>query len=161
MFRLIFLTFFLLLASQAQADRPPNIVLLIGDDHGYPYFGFAGDEVVETPAMDTLARGGVVFSQGQVTVPYCRPSLRTMITGLHPVQYQLALNERIEQRKKKTRNTQSSGRKKSACGCRWKRPMACAFLTPCQSCCGKKATSAGRAANGGRTLTPTVTSTKA
>ena len=22
------------------SERPPNIVLLIGDDHGYPYFGF-------------------------------------------------------------------------------------------------------------------------
>ena len=73
-------------------------MLLIGDDHGYPYFGFMGDTNVETPTMDALARGGVTFSHGHVTVPYCRPSLRTMITGLYPVQYQMRLNAHIEQR---------------------------------------------------------------
>ena len=33
-------------------------------------------------------------------VPYCRPSLRTMITGLYPAQYQMQLNAHLEQRKK-------------------------------------------------------------
>ena len=42
--------------------EPPNIVLLIGDDHGYPYFGFMGDDNVETPSMDALAAGGVTFA---------------------------------------------------------------------------------------------------
>ena len=42
-------------AQSAWADQPPNIVLLIGDDHGYPYFGFMGDETVITPSMDALA----------------------------------------------------------------------------------------------------------
>ena len=78
-----------LLASTASAQRPPNVILLIGDDHGYPYFGFMGDEHVVTPSMDALAAGGVTFSHGHVTAPYCRPSLRTLITGLHPVQYVL------------------------------------------------------------------------
>ena len=85
-------------------DRPPNVVLLIGDDHGYPYFGFMGDTNVETPTMDAIARGGVTFSQGHVTVPYCRPSLRTMITGLYPVQYQMRLNAHIERRKREDRS---------------------------------------------------------
>ncbi len=88
----------LLLGAEAWADRPPNVVLLIGDDHGYPYFGFMGDENVSTPTMDALAWGGVTFTQAHVPVPYCRPSLRTMATGLYPVQYQLRLNEHIEQR---------------------------------------------------------------
>ena len=76
-----------LLGGAAFAQRPPNIVLLLGDDHGYPYFGFMGDENVVTPSMDALAAGGVTFSHAHVTASYCRPSLRTLITGLHPVQY--------------------------------------------------------------------------
>ncbi|MCY4057774.1 MAG: sulfatase-like hydrolase/transferase, partial [Gammaproteobacteria bacterium] len=76
-----------LIVGTAAAERPPNIVLLIGDDHGYPYYGFMGDENVVTPSMDALAAGGVTFSHGHVTASYCRPSLRTLITGLHPVQY--------------------------------------------------------------------------
>ena len=86
----------LCLASVGHAERLPNIVLLIGDDHGYPYFGFMGDQNVVTPSMDALAYGGVTFSVGHTTAPYCRPSLRTLITGLHPIQYQLRLNEHID-----------------------------------------------------------------
>ena len=77
----------LALPLPASAERPPNVVLLIGDDHGYPYFGFMGDDHVVTPAMDALAEGGVTFTQGHASASYCRPSLRTLITGLHPVQY--------------------------------------------------------------------------
>lgn len=80
------------LAAAAASERPPNVVLLIGDDIGYPYLGFTGDPNVVTPASDALAAGGVWFSQGHVTAPYCRPSLRTLITGLHPVQYALRLD---------------------------------------------------------------------
>ncbi len=87
----------LMLTSVAYAEKTPNIVLLIGDDHGYPYFGFMGDDNVVTPSMDAIAEGGVTFTQGHVPIPYCRPSLRTMITGLYPAQYQLKLNAHVEQ----------------------------------------------------------------
>ena len=92
-----------LAAAPAVADeRPPNVVLLIGDDVGYPYFGFMGDRNVVTPASDALAAGGYAFSHGHVTAPYCRPSLRTLITGLHPVHYSLRLDAWIEERKVET-----------------------------------------------------------
>ncbi len=86
--------------ASALAERPPNVVLLIGDDHGYPYFGFMGDDNVVTPSMDALAAGGVTFSHAHVTAPYCRPSLRTMITGLHPVQYVQREAEVLEHRRR-------------------------------------------------------------
>lgn len=79
-------------AAVAAADRPPNIVLLIGDDHGYPYFGFMGDRNVVTPNMDALAGGGFTFGTAHVTASYCRPSLRSIITGLHPVRYMLLVS---------------------------------------------------------------------
>ncbi len=104
MIKRILLLSILLAGAQALAERPPNIVLLIGDDHGYPYFGFMGDENVVTPSMDALADGGVTFSNAHVPVPYCRPSLRTMFTGLYPVQYQLRLNAHIEQRMREDRS---------------------------------------------------------
>ena len=99
MYRIALTLVLILFATVSLADdQPPNIVLLIGDDHGYPYFGFMGDDNVVTPTMDALAAGGVTFSNAHVTVPYCRPSLRTMITGLYPVQYQQRLNAHVEQR---------------------------------------------------------------
>ncbi len=72
---------------------PPNVVLLVGDDHGYPDFGFMGSPVVETPQLDALAREGTVFTRSFVTASVCRPSLRTLLTGLYPRQW----NRRIEQ----------------------------------------------------------------
>ena len=91
-----------LIVSTASAERPPNIVLLIGDDHGYPYYGFMGDENVVTPSMDALAAGGVTFSHGHVTASYCRPSLRTLITGLHPVQYVQRKAEILDRRRRES-----------------------------------------------------------
>jgi uncharacterized sulfatase len=72
--------------NAAGADVP-NIVLIIGDDHGWPYFGFMGDEIVQTPHLDALAREGAVFPSGYTTASSCRPSLRSLLTGLHPVQW--------------------------------------------------------------------------
>ena len=96
----ILLLFMILFSSvEAQNERLPNIVLLVGDDHGYNYFGFMGDEHVVTPTMDAIAEGGYVFTQGHAPTPYCRPSLRAIITGLHPVQYAHQKNAYVEQRR--------------------------------------------------------------
>ena len=75
-------------AQEPDGDRPSNIILLIGDDHGFPYFGFTGSEHVHTPHMDRLAQNGAVFLLGHVTDNHCRPSLQTLVTGLYPLQYQ-------------------------------------------------------------------------
>ena len=84
--------------SELTADRSekPNIILLIGDDHGYPYFGFTGSEHVLTPNLDRLAEEGTVFSLGHTTASICRASLRTLLTGLHPYQFNRRLTELVE-----------------------------------------------------------------
>jgi uncharacterized sulfatase len=69
-----------------EVDRP-NIVLIIGDDHGYPDFGFMGSPYVETPHLDRLAAEGTVFTHGYNTASVCLPSLRTLLTGLYPHQF--------------------------------------------------------------------------
>jgi len=68
---------------------PPNLVLIIGDDHGYPYSGFMGDPIVRTAHLDRLAEGGTVFTTGYVTASACRPSLQSLLTGLQPIQVML------------------------------------------------------------------------
>ena len=75
--------------SHAQTERPPNIVLIIGDDHGYPYFGFNGSPHVHTPHLDRLAGQGALFKLGHTTDNHCRPALQSLVTGLYPMQYSL------------------------------------------------------------------------
>ncbi len=72
--------------GRAVTDRP-NIILVIGDDHGFPYFGFMGDELVKTPELDRLAERGTLFTNVHSTASSCRPALNTLLTGLHPLQW--------------------------------------------------------------------------
>ena len=81
----------------------PNIVLVIGDDHGWPYYGFMespqkfrtvdgevpAQAIAPTPNLDALAARGVVFTRGYSTAPLCIPSFKTLISasGLHAVQW--------------------------------------------------------------------------
>ena len=76
-------------------DQLPNIVLLIGDDHGYPYFGFMGSEYVKTPNMDKLASNGTVFRNGYVPDNHCRPSLATLVTGILPINHRMEVEKMI------------------------------------------------------------------
>jgi arylsulfatase A-like enzyme len=75
----------------SEVDRP-NIVMIIGDDHGFEDFGFAGSPIVKTPNLDRLAAEGTVFSRTFVTASICDPSLRSLATGLHPMQRQMRMN---------------------------------------------------------------------
>lgn len=75
-------------APSPAPDRP-NIVLIVGDDHGWPYYGFMGSEVVKTPRLDRLAASGTVFPYAYNTASRCLPSLRSILTGLYPHQFQL------------------------------------------------------------------------
>lgn len=74
--------------SASKMTELPNIIMLIGDDQGYPYFGFMGADYIHTPNMDELAANGVLFTDGYVSDNHCRPSLQTLLTGLLPIDYQ-------------------------------------------------------------------------
>lgn len=71
----------------ATRTERPNIILVIGDDHGYRDFGFLGSDKAITPRLDALAAGATVFTHGYSTASSCQPSLRTLLTGLQPLQF--------------------------------------------------------------------------
>ena len=62
-------------------------MLVISDDHGWADFGFMGSERVRTPRIDALAERGYRISLAFNTGNVCRPSLRSLLTGYHPDQY--------------------------------------------------------------------------
>lgn len=93
----LFFLFAVLLSScdsQKFKEKPlseqqlPNIIMLVGDDQGYPYFGFMGADYVHTPNMDALAESGILFTDGYVSDNHCRPSLQTLLTGTLPIDFQ-------------------------------------------------------------------------
>lgn len=85
------------------SKKLPNIVLIIGDDHGYPYFGFMGSDFVSTPNMDSLANSGILFTNGYVPDNHCRPALQSLITGTLPIDYERKWKKiKLDKMKKKS-----------------------------------------------------------
>lgn len=66
------------LLSQAHADRP-NVVVIMVDDMGYSDLGCYGSEI-DTPRIDELATSGVRFSQFYNTAK-CHSSRVSLLTG--------------------------------------------------------------------------------
>lgn len=75
------------------AERPPNVLLLLGDDQGWGDFGFMGHPDIRTPHLDALAQQGAVFPRAYVPASLCRPSLATLITGKYPHQHRISGND--------------------------------------------------------------------
>ncbi len=73
------------LALGARADEPPrpNIVFVFADDLGYGEVGVYGEADILTPRIDTLAEGGLRFTQAYATAPLCAPSRCGQLTGFH------------------------------------------------------------------------------
>ena len=69
--------------SLPAADRPPNILMIVSDDHAWTDYGFMGSKSVSTPHLDKLAAESRVFPRGYVTNSLCGPSLASMLTGRH------------------------------------------------------------------------------
>ena len=83
----------LALTAALQAAGPPNIVLIISDDHAWSDHGFMGNREVHTPSLDKLASEGMLYTRGYVPTAVCHPSLATMMTGLYPHQHGITGND--------------------------------------------------------------------
>lgn len=76
-------------SAPAAADTRPNIVLAFADDLGrygscYREPGRPSpNDVVSTPAMDSLAKEGTLFENAFVSVSSCSPSRAALISGRH------------------------------------------------------------------------------
>jgi len=63
------------------AEKKPNIVFILTDDHRWNALGIMGHPFVETPHMDSLAREGILFENAFVTTSLCSPSRASFLTG--------------------------------------------------------------------------------
>ena len=61
----------------------PNIIYILADDLGYGDLSCYGQQKFQTPNIDTLAKGGVKFTQHYAGSTVCAPSRCSLMTGLH------------------------------------------------------------------------------
>lgn len=74
-----------LMAAGTASAAPPNVILVVSDDQGYPDLGCIGSKPVITPNLDRLAAEGVRATDFYVTWPACTPSRGSMLTGRYPL----------------------------------------------------------------------------
>lgn len=70
-------------AFAAEAGRP-NIILMMGDDHGWEETGYHGHPHVKTPVLDEMAASGLRMERFYAAHPSCSPTRASFLTGRHP-----------------------------------------------------------------------------
>ncbi|MCY3796168.1 MAG: sulfatase-like hydrolase/transferase [Chloroflexi bacterium] len=63
---------------------PPNILLIMTDQHRWDYLGCYGADFVDTPNIDRLAASGLRFTNAFTSAPVCAPARIGLATGMHP-----------------------------------------------------------------------------
>ncbi|GAA3615269.1 arylsulfatase [Flavivirga amylovorans] len=61
----------------------PNIIYILADDLGYGDLGCYGQQKIETPNIDALAKNGIKFTQHYSGSTVCAPSRSSLMTGQH------------------------------------------------------------------------------
>lgn len=79
--RLILSVFALVVSLQASS---PNIILMMGDDHGWEETGYHGHPHVKTPVLDEMAATGLRMDRFYAAHPSCSPTRASFLTGRHP-----------------------------------------------------------------------------
>lgn len=75
----------LLFAADIAKPARPNILLVVTDDMGYGDATCYWNTDLQTPAIDSVARNGIRFTQFRVN-PLCAPTRASILTGLYSVE---------------------------------------------------------------------------
>ena len=77
------------LPAQAAPPKQPNVIIFLADDLGWADVGYHGEEVIETPSIDRIAREGVELDRFYST-PICSPTRAALMTGRDPMRLGVA-----------------------------------------------------------------------
>ncbi len=63
-------------------DSQPNILIIHADEHRIDCIGAYGNDDIQTPNLDLLAKEGVLYQNHYVTLPVCTPSRYSFLSGM-------------------------------------------------------------------------------
>lgn len=86
---LLLLAFLTAFAASVAAAKPPNILLILTDDHGWsqlsermdPKLPGSMSKYLETPNMNRIMNEGMRFTSGYSPAPLCTPTRRSILCG--------------------------------------------------------------------------------
>ena len=67
--------------GSSKGSGRPNIILIMADDLGYGDISCYGSTKISTPNIDTLAGGGMKFTDYHSKCPVCSPTRAALLTG--------------------------------------------------------------------------------
>ena len=88
----LFVLLFLSCTKNKSMDIRPNVILLLADDLGYNELGSYGQEIIETPNLDQLAKDGLRFTNFYAGNAACAPSRAVLLTGKSPAKVSIRGN---------------------------------------------------------------------
>jgi phosphoglycerol transferase MdoB-like AlkP superfamily enzyme len=68
-------------SSLTVAQKRPNVLFILSDDHSVPDLGCYGNPDLNTPNLDNLAKHGVLFRNMFCAAPQSVPSRAAFLTG--------------------------------------------------------------------------------
>lgn len=74
-------------------NRKPNIIILLADQLRAQALGYAGDENVITPHIDSLAAHSANFQYAISNLPVCTPYRASLLTGQRPLTNGIFMND--------------------------------------------------------------------
>ena len=82
---LFYISLFLISCSQTKKSEKdsPNFIFILADDLGYGELGVLGQQLIETPNLDSLAKSGMILTDHYSGAPVCAPARAVLMTGLH------------------------------------------------------------------------------
>ena len=81
---LLLLSVSLVIVSPLVAATQPNVVVFLADDAGWGDYGHSGNQLAQTPNIDSIAKNGVSMDRFYVC-PVCSPTRAEFLTGrYHP-----------------------------------------------------------------------------
>lgn len=82
-------TLSLIACVELHAQQKPNVIFFLVDDLGQRDVGPYGSRFYETPAIDQLAKEGMMFENAYSTSHVCSPSRASILTGKYPARTNL------------------------------------------------------------------------
>ncbi len=76
-----------IVAETGLGNTPPNLILCMGDDHGWEETGYQGHPFIQTPVLDDMAASGLRLDRFYAAHPSCSPTRGSVLTGRHPNRY--------------------------------------------------------------------------